>query len=123
MKTVYQFEQHLNDSSKPLKFRPMKTNNGKGKDDIPAVAGDKVMKLFIEVKDDIYDLSSNGMVDALMSYLTADDYFDKLVRRRELTCDLSKGSYQDTSFFNYEKDKNKPKNIICLSFDTSSFDG
>ena len=58
-----------------------------------------------------------------MSYLTTDNYFDKLVERRELSCDLSKGSYSDTSLFNYEKDANKPKNIICLSFDTSSFDG
>tara|TARA_B100000214_G_C23943546_1_gene616898 strand:- start:1003 stop:1374 length:372 start_codon:yes stop_codon:yes gene_type:complete len=123
MNTVDKFEQHLDNSSKPLKFRPMKTNNGKGKDDIPAVAGDKVMKLFIEVKDDSFDLSHNGMADALMSYLTTDDYFDKLVSRRELSCDLSKASYTDTSFFNYETDANKPKNIICLSFDNSSFEG
>tara|TARA_Y100000768_G_C23346720_1_gene393472 strand:- start:44 stop:415 length:372 start_codon:yes stop_codon:yes gene_type:complete len=123
MNTVDKFEQHLDSSSKPLKFRPMKTNNGKGKDDIPAVAGDKVMKLFIEVKDDSFDLSSNGMVNALMSYLTTDDYFDKLVARNELTCDLTKASHTSTSFFNYETDANKPKNIICLSFDNSSFEG
>lgn len=117
---------HLNNTTSPCEVRLFSTNNGKDEKDLIAKPKDTVVKAMVEVKDDKFDLSKkvNGKyvnMLALMEYITTDDRFQTLVETQdmELADSPDKFRYSDSSIFNYDKDANKPKNIVCLTFSSS----
>lgn len=117
---------HLNSTDSPCQVRLFSTNNGKDEKDLIAKPKDTVVKAMVEVKDDKFDLSKkvNGeyvYMRALMEYITTDDKFQTLVESQDMELADSPDNfrYSDSSIFNYDKDDNKPKNIVCLTFSSS----
>lgn len=120
------FLKHLIDTENPCSVSLFKTNKGANEKDELAKKGDTVVKAIVKVDDSSFDLSKKVgdkyvHMLALMEYMSTDDRFQNLVETQEMKLkdSIENINYTDSSISNYDKDPNKPKDLVCLTFSSS----
>ena len=120
------FLKHLIDTENPCSVSLFKTNKGANEKDELAKKGDTVVKAIVKVNDSSFDLSKKVgdkyvHMLALMEYMSTDDKFQNLVEKQEMKLkdSIENINYTDSSISNYDRDANKPKDLVCLTFSSS----
>ena len=120
------FLKHLIDTENPCSVSLFKTNKGANEKDELAKKGDTVVKAIVKVNDSSFDLSKKVgdkyvHMLALMEYMSTDDKFQNLVETQEMKLkdSIENINYTDSSISNYDRDANKPKDLVCLTFSSS----
>jgi|TARA_R100000084_G_C4559906_1_gene104090 hypothetical protein len=120
------FLKHLIDTENPCSVSLFKTNKGANEKDELAKKGDTVVKAIVKVNDSSFDLSKKVgdkyvHMLALMEYMSTDDKFQNLVETQgmKLKDSIENINYTDSSISNYDRDANKPKDLVCLTFSSS----
>ena len=120
------FLKYLIDTDNPCSVSLFKTNKGVNEKDELAKKGDKVVNAIVRVDDNSFDLSKKVgdkyvHMLALMEYMSTDDRFQTLVETQgmKLKDSIENINFTDTSISNYDKDANKPKDLVCLTFSSA----